>query len=522
MGADTGRDGMYAVTSKKENLEGMTQEANTLSLVQYEKASISVDAMTPAAAAGDPWFEAYATSCARDLKAPTESPSHDSIIMPSGSLATSASNTKEQKTNILFNHLARLREAARASSRDITSARTSTSSFFSTASFLRPLEKTSSSSTPYFLASAKSSRVLLVSSSFVVASVADDDVKQHATKSTTSIYFRVKKMVKLPSSTWFPRHDGGPPMVWHPSYSVSWPENHRFAMWKFDDLCEEAVRSGLTSKEDIFEAPPASREAIGAAHDGDYVQRFEADTLDPTLWRRIGFTQRPSHADLVRRTVLEVGGTALAADLARKYGMACNLGGGTHHAHRSYGSGYTIYNDLAVAALAHKGRVVVCDVDVHQGDGTADILKHVDDAFTFSIHCADNYPFGFVGQHHLGKDRSDLDVALPARSGDAQVMDALKSHLPKLLDDFTPSLVLYDAGVDADTVDGLGKLDCTMEGMLQRDTYALEQCVLRRIPVATVIGGGYDRDRRRLARRHSIILHAATNVWRKYFRTFLS
>ncbi|KAJ8604541.1 hypothetical protein CTAYLR_000983 [Chrysophaeum taylorii] len=306
-----------------------------------------------------------------------------------------------------------------------------------------------------------------------------------------------------------------PPMVFHPQYSIPWPETHRFAMWKFEDLWREATASGLATR--FYEPSEAPSEALHRAHDAAYLRAWETDTLPPHLWRRIGFTQRPDHAALVRRTSLEVGGTLLAADLAQTYGLACNLGGGTHHAHRDYGSGYTALNDLAVAALAASGRPLVVDCDVHQGDGTADILKGTH-ASCFSLHCDANFPFGFSRQAfpHLGGDESDLDVALPAGSGDAEVLAALRRHLPPLLDDLKPTLVLYDAGVDVDKVDALGKFDCTRTGIYVRDLYVIEQCVRRQIPVATVIGGGYDHDRARLAKRHAIVLRAAIHVWRKY------
>lgn len=319
------------------------------------------------------------------------------------------------------------------------------------------------------------------------------------------------------TSSWSPRPDGGPPIVWHPEYSVPWPQSHRFAMWKFEDLQREVVEQRLASPEELFLPSEAAREDIARAHDPGYVDAFESDSLPHELWRRVGFTQRPDHAALVRRTRLEVGGTLLAAEMARATGLACNLGGGTHHAHRGYGAGYTVYNDLAITALAHAGRSLVVDVDVHQGDGTAEILGEESRAFTFSVHCEANFPFGFVGMDHLGHDRSDLDVPLPAGAGDQELLDALHTHLPATLDSHRPTLVLYDAGVDTDAVDGLGRLVCSPRGTFLRDQYVLEQCVLRNIPVATVIGGGYDRDRSRLARRHAIILHAATVVWRKFF-----
>ena len=314
-----------------------------------------------------------------------------------------------------------------------------------------------------------------------------------------------------------------PPMVWHADYSIPWPSSHRFAMWKFDDLRLEAVRSGVVASEAEFFEPSTAglEEALRLAHDEAYLRSFERDSMDEKLWRRIGFTQRPDHAALVRRTKLECAGTLLAARLALRHGLACNLAGGTHHAHRGWGAGYTVVNDLAVAALTHlrlgpDRRVLVVDLDVHQGDGTAEILRDEPRALTFSLHCADNFPFGFNPKYapHLGKDASDVDVGLAGGAGDAQVMAALAAHLPGLLDRLKPTLVLFDAGVDAHQVDGLGKFQMTDRGLYDRDRFVIDACVRRDVPCATVIGGGYDSDRWRLARRHAVVLQAAKDAWR--------
>lgn len=320
-----------------------------------------------------------------------------------------------------------------------------------------------------------------------------------------------------------------PPFVWHPELSIAWPATHRFAMWKFDDLRRELVAAGLVRSETEFFAPVDEADnddldtAIRRAHDQSYVDAVEGETLDASLWRRVGFVARPDHASLMRRTRLEISGTLRARDLAKTHGLACHLGGGTHHAHRDYGSGYTIYNDLAITALDEvskdaKARVLVVDLDVHQGDGTANILQDEERCFTWSVHCGVNFPFGFSEKHapHLGKDRSSLDTALARGAGDAEMLDAVALHLPAIMDDFAPTLVLYDAGADAHAVDGLGHLEQTDAGMLARDTAVLRECARRAVPVATVIGGGYDRDRSRLAKRHAAVFHAARAVWREY------
>ncbi|CAK0806027.1 unnamed protein product [Prorocentrum cordatum] len=257
------------------------------------------------------------------------------------------------------------------------------------------------------------------------------------------------------------------------------------------------------------------------AHDAEYCRGFLEGTLDAARWRRIGFTQCSDYGALVRRTRLEVAGTVLAARLALQRGLACHTAGGTHHAHRSWGSGYTILNDLAVAALLllREGlvsRPLVCDLDVHQGDGTAEILAGEPRAFTFSVHCKDNFPFGFKGMSHLGADRSDLDVGLAAGTADQGYFGALEAHLPCALDLHRPDLVLYDAGVDVHADDGLGRLGVSWGGLRRREDVVLEACLSRKIPIVCVIGGGYDRSASRLSRRHSAVFHAAAAAWARH------
>jgi len=335
----------------------------------------------------------------------------------------------------------------------------------------------------------------------------------------------------LAENSWKALGTRGPPMITHPRYSVTWPERHRFAMWKFEDLKKQVVEEDLCSDAEFFVPQINTKEfdqAVHRAHDANYIDAFYSNNLDRANWRRLGFTQRPFHIPLVRRTQLEVAGTLLAADIARHFtGIAVNLAGGTHHAHRSYGAGFTALNDLAITALdvAHKdnAKVLIVDVDVHQGDGTAQICQNEPNVFTFSIHCADNYPFQF-SLDYLGHDKSDLDIALPSNTDDATILSTLQHHLPSLLDTLalssaSPSLCLYDAGIDVDADDALGKFNCTPQGIFQRDVYVIEQCLLRAIPIVTVIGGGYDRDRKKLANRHAIVARAATYVWRKHFHT---
>jgi len=314
----------------------------------------------------------------------------------------------------------------------------------------------------------------------------------------------------------------GPPTVWHEAYSPPWPPSHRFPMCKFRNLADQLVRDGLHESHCSFlkpEEPPT--EWLLLAHDEEYYRNFVDDTLDRTMWRRIGFSQRPDHVALVRRTCLEVAGTVLAARNALAWGLACHTAGGTHHAHRSWGSGYTVFNDLAIAAkvlLDEKvvSRILICDLDVHQGDGTAEILSAEPRAFTFSVHCKSNFPFGFKCMTHLGHDKSDLDIGLERDTGDTCYMAALATHLPVILERHRPDLVLYDAGVDVHINDDLGNLSVSWSGLRWRDDFVLDACLSRGIPIACVAGGGYDRDAEHLAHRHAVVHHAAAAAWKRY------
>lgn len=306
-----------------------------------------------------------------------------------------------------------------------------------------------------------------------------------------------------------------PPLVYHPDYVTPLPDGHRFPMPKFGAIYEAVIADGIASI-DHFNVPMvAEHEWVTLAHKSEYVRSYLTGTIEPKAMRRIGFPWSPL---LVKRTLTAVGGTVLTARLALTNGMACNTAGGTHHAHVDFGSGYCIFNDIAVAAryvlesrLPQLGsdkpveRILIVDLDVHQGDGTAAIFKDDPSIFTLSIHCDKNFPFR--------KQKSDLDIGLPVDTGDADYMKALQAHLPRLLDDWQPHLVFYDAGVDPHRDDNLGKLKLSDHGLATRDSYVLECCIQRTIPVATVVGGGYDADIKALGRRHSILFREASRLF---------
>ncbi|CAN0033407.1 unnamed protein product [Laminaria digitata] len=255
-----------------------------------------------------------------------------------------------------------------------------------------------------------------------------------------------------------------------------------------------------------LDRPP--HEWFEAVHDPQYYRGFLAGTLEEKAMRRIGL---PYSESLVDRTLLEVSGTVLAARLALKFGLACNLAGGTHHAHKGFGSGYTILNDLAVASRVVQAdgtasKVTIVDCDVHQGDGTAAIFSDDSSVRTVSFHCQDNFP--------AKKQCSDIDIGFPTAAGDEDLLSALRQVLPDELTQHPPHLVLYDAGVDMHEGDRLGRMEISDEGLFERDYYVISTCLQMGVPVACVVGGGYDADKDILARRHATVFTAAFKAWK--------
>ena len=249
---------------------------------------------------------------------------------------------------------------------------------------------------------------------------------------------------------------------------------------------------------------PVPRRWLELVHQRAYHEAFARDRLDRQAQRRIGL---PATTPLVRRTWIAVGGTLLTARLALRHGLACHLAGGTHHAFPDFGSGFCIFNDLAVCArvlIEQDGlqRVLVVDLDVHQGDATALIFSGDERVFTFSAHAASNFP-----SH---KQVSDLDLSLRDGLEDWDYLQTIGDHLPELLDRQRPQLVLYNAGVDPHRDDRLGRLCLTNLGLLQRDHLVLDACLRRGIPVASVIGGGYDA-MIPLVKRHALVFRAAAD-----------
>ena len=291
------------------------------------------------------------------------------------------------------------------------------------------------------------------------------------------------------------------PIVSHPAYQAELPDGHRFPMRKYGRLAEVVADKGLAPNG--FVTPDeASADVIALAHDRAYVDQVLACSVSREIERRIGL---PISASVVRRARASAAGTLLAARLALQHGLAGSTAGGSHHGQRETGAGFCVFNDVAIAAKALRregtiGHALIVDLDVHQGDGTADCLRDEPDLFTFSMHAEKNYP--------VRKIPSDLDVGLPDRMEDDAYLEVLKAHLPRLLDATEPDLVFFNAGVDPHRDDKLGRLSLSDDGLRQRDSYVIEQVRSRRIPLVAVIGGGYSPDVEALAQRHAIVFEA--------------
>lgn len=284
-------------------------------------------------------------------------------------------------------------------------------------------------------------------------------------------------------------------LVHHPAYvSPATPGSaYRFDKYGLVMLALEEI--GATYVRHTPE--PMPRAWIEAVHDPDYVEQVMTLSVPPEKERRIGFavTER-----VMRRSLLSPGGTWAAAKLAMAHGYAANAAGGSHHALADTGAGYCVFNDLAIAAnrLIAEGeaaRILILDLDVHQGDGTASLLAGRSDIFTLSIHAEKNFP--------VRKARSTLDIGLPDRTGDDAYLAILAETLLPVLADFAPDLILYQAGVDPHGEDRLGRLALTGAGLDARDRYVMRQARGRGIPVASTMGGGYGADRMAVAHRHA-------------------
>ncbi len=286
------------------------------------------------------------------------------------------------------------------------------------------------------------------------------------------------------------------PIVNHKDYYAKIGDDHRFPINKFGALADYLLKEKVVSK---FHIPhPCSDETLKRAHSENYIKQIKNKTLDINAIRKIGF---PLVDSVIQRSLVATGGTVLASKLAINYGLACNTAGGSHHANYDSGAGYCVFNDVAVAAhylldRGLAGKILILDLDVHQGNGNSDIFKDNKNVFTFSMHSKTNYP--------LKKSISDLDVDLNDNMEDHDYLKVLKYYLAQLNEE-NFDFVFYIAGVDIHFNDRLGKLKISDEGIRTRDEIVTENFFSRGIPLCGVLGGGYNKDFDKLVELHSIL-----------------
>ncbi|TYZ14388.1 histone deacetylase [Hymenobacter lutimineralis] len=291
------------------------------------------------------------------------------------------------------------------------------------------------------------------------------------------------------------------------NYSITLPVGHRFPIAKYALIREQLLWQGVAQPADIYDPALASEEDILRVHSAEYWHKVKELHLSPAEVRRLGLPQSP---ELVRRSLSSVAGTVESARRALQDGIGLSLAGGTHHAFRDRGEGFCVLNDIAVAAahlLHHQlaRQILVVDLDVHQGDGTASIFRHEPRVFTFSMHAGANYP--------LRKEQSDLDVALELGTDDATYLRILRETLPRLLADVQPDFIFFQAGVDVLATDKLGKLALTQAGCRQRDEYVLGLCRQHELPVAVSMGGGYSELLRDIVDAHCNTFRVAYELY---------
>lgn len=274
-------------------------------------------------------------------------------------------------------------------------------------------------------------------------------------------------------------------IAFSPIYKYELPVNHRFPMIKYELLPEQLLYEGTVTDQNFFSPNALEDHLIQLTHSKDYIGKLNHQCLSSKEIRNIGF---PMSDVLVQRGKHIANGTYLAAMHAMQSGIGMNIAGGTHHSFSDHGEGFCLFNDIAIAAniLLSKNKVkkiLIVDLDVHQGNGTANIFSNISDVFTFSMHGEKNYP--------TRKESSDFDIGMPDKCEDLYYLRCLKEVLPKLLDNVQPDFIFYLAGVDILESDKLGRLSISKQGCKERDRYVLQLAKDNKIPIAVTMGGGY-------------------------------
>ncbi|MBS1532862.1 MAG: histone deacetylase [Bacteroidetes bacterium] len=296
-------------------------------------------------------------------------------------------------------------------------------------------------------------------------------------------------------------------IAYDPIYTHPLPEGHRFPMLKYELIPGQLLHEGVISTENLFSPEPLDEETILWTHDKEYWEQLRDLTLPAKEARRIGF---PLSGRLVERETRIAKGTIDGCHYALQYGIAFNVAGGTHHAGINWGEGFCLLNDQSIAAnyLLNKklaSSILIIDLDVHQGNGTAQIFENEPSVFTFSMHGANNFPYR--------KERSDLDIALPDGTADAEYLDILYRTLPGLIAQQKPDFIFYLSGVDVLKTDKLGKLALSTEACRERDRFVLEQCKINKIPAQVSMGGGYSANIKDIVEAHCNTYRLAQDLY---------
>lgn len=296
-------------------------------------------------------------------------------------------------------------------------------------------------------------------------------------------------------------------IAYHPIYTHPLPEGHRFPMLKYELIPGQLLHEGSITTENIFIPAVCTNEIILLTHEKEWLDKLLQQTLSPQEQRRIGFPQSPA---LTQRELIITQGTIDCCHYALQYGVAMNVAGGTHHAFANRGEGFCMLNDMAVAAnyLLHNklaAKIIIIDLDVHQGNGTAKIFENDNRVFTFSMHGGHNYPFH--------KEKSDLDIPLPDGTDETNYLNILKNTLPELLKTVQPDFAFYLSGVDILNTDRYGKLNVTLQGCKQRDTFVFNILKQQQIPCTVAMGGGYSVDVKIIVDAHCNTFRVAQEIF---------
>lgn len=297
------------------------------------------------------------------------------------------------------------------------------------------------------------------------------------------------------------------PIAFHPIYKHPLPDGHRFPMLKYELLPQQLLYEGTAEVSDFFEPDIVDLEHVLAVHNAEYVTNLLDLSLDAKSARKIGF---PLSAALVERELRIANGTILGCEKSLQNCISFNIAGGTHHAFTNRGEAFCMLNDQAIGAqyLLNKklaSKILIVDLDVHQGNGTAEIFSNNSQVFTFSMHGKTNYPFK--------KEISDLDIAIEDYTKDELYLSILKETLPKLITSQKPDFIFYLAGVDILETDKLGKLSCTLNGCKQRDEIVLSLCKKLDIPVQVSMGGGYSPEIKTIIEAHANTYRMAKHIF---------